>query len=114
MNWAYPFDRALASPDRQITVLHTALGTKGLVIADRRGKREVNRSYYHAGAYQYRRGRRTNVLVTGRLRSARVPGGRSYRGLVQHRGACRVCLFQDCTRRIGAEGGGPGLGMGGG
>jgi len=54
VNWAYTFDRAITGPDGQVTVLYTALGTKGLVIpADRRAAREVNRSYYHAHVYEY-------------------------------------------------------------
>jgi hypothetical protein len=44
VNWAYTFDRALASDDGQATVLYTALGTKGLVIRGRKVVREINRS----------------------------------------------------------------------
>ena len=53
VNWAYPFDRALASDDGQTTVLYTALGTKGLVIRGQRVVREINRSFYHADDYEF-------------------------------------------------------------
>jgi hypothetical protein len=53
VNWAYVFDRALASDDGQTTVLYAALGTKGLVIGGRRGVREINRSFYHADVYEF-------------------------------------------------------------
>ena len=53
VNWAYAFDRALISDDGQTTVLYTALGTKGLVVRDRRVVREINRSFYHADAYEF-------------------------------------------------------------
>jgi hypothetical protein len=52
VNWAYTFDRALATPGA--TVLYTALATKGLVIqSGRRVTREINRSFYHAHQYEY-------------------------------------------------------------
>jgi hypothetical protein len=53
VNWTYAFDRALATDDGQTMVLYTALGTKGLVIRGGRVLREVNRSYYHAGTYEF-------------------------------------------------------------
>src|SRR5262249_32850286 len=53
VNWAYVFDRALASDDGQTTVLYTAPGTKGLVIGGRRRVREINRSFYHADVYEF-------------------------------------------------------------
>lgn len=53
VNWAYTFDRALASDDGQTTVLYTALGTKGLVVRGRTVIREINRSFYHADDYEY-------------------------------------------------------------
>jgi hypothetical protein len=54
VNWAYNFDRALVSDDAATTVLYTALATKGLVIPpDQRDVREINRSYYHANAYEF-------------------------------------------------------------
>jgi hypothetical protein len=54
VNWAYTFDRALASDDAATTVLYTAPATKGLVIPPgRRDVREIDRSYYHANAYEF-------------------------------------------------------------
>jgi hypothetical protein len=54
VSWAYPFDRALVSQDGQVTVLYTALGTKGVVTRKPRSvARELNRSFYHADAYEY-------------------------------------------------------------
>jgi hypothetical protein len=53
VSWAYVFDRALASDDGQAVLLYTALGTKGLVIRDRRVLREIDRSFYHANVYEF-------------------------------------------------------------
>jgi hypothetical protein len=53
VNWAYEFDRALSNDGGQTTVLYTALGTKGLVISGQRVVREINRSFYHANAYEF-------------------------------------------------------------
>jgi hypothetical protein len=52
VNWAFDFDRAVAAPSG-LRALYTALGTKGLVATSRHHVREVNRSYYHANAYEY-------------------------------------------------------------
>jgi hypothetical protein len=51
--YPYSFDAAVMSPSGEFAVIYTRLGTKGLVL--RRGKivREINRSYYHAGVYEY-------------------------------------------------------------
>jgi hypothetical protein len=51
--YPYAFDAAVMSPSGEFAVIYTRLGTKGLVL--HRGKilREINRSYYHAGAYEY-------------------------------------------------------------
>jgi hypothetical protein len=51
-NWAFDFDRVVAAPSG-LRVLYTVLGTKGLVTTSRHKIREVNRSYYHANAYEY-------------------------------------------------------------
>lgn len=53
INWAYRFDRAVASPDGQYVVIYEALGTKGLLLKGDRFLRELNRSYYCANAYEY-------------------------------------------------------------
>lgn len=50
---AYEFDAAVMSQSGEFAVVYTRLGTKGLVL--QRGKiiREINRSHYHASAYEY-------------------------------------------------------------
>jgi hypothetical protein len=48
------FDAAVVSPNRDVVALLASTGTKGLLLAaDGRVIREVNRSFYHAGAYRY-------------------------------------------------------------
>lgn len=51
-SWAFDFDRVVAAPSG-LRVLYTVLGTKGLVATSRHHVREINRSYYHANAYEY-------------------------------------------------------------
>lgn len=51
--FTFRFDSALCSTDGQFAVLYEALGTKGLVVHNGRVLRELNRSYYHATAYEY-------------------------------------------------------------
>ena len=53
VSYAYVFDAAITSPSGEYTVIYTRLGTKGLLL--RRGQvlREINRSFYHANAYEY-------------------------------------------------------------
>jgi hypothetical protein len=53
MSWAYPFDRALVSAVSGTRIIYQATGTKGLVAKDKKTVRELNRSYYHANAYEY-------------------------------------------------------------
>lgn len=53
VNWAYAFDRVVASDDGRTTVIYTVLGTKGLVIQGGHVVREINRSFYHAGVYEF-------------------------------------------------------------
>lgn len=50
---AYEFDSAVMSPSGELAVVYTRLGTKGLVLQRGRVIREINRSYYHAGVYEY-------------------------------------------------------------
>ena len=48
------FDAAVMSPARDLVALLQTAGTKGLILAaDGQLLREVNRSFYHAGAYRY-------------------------------------------------------------
>src|SRR3954468_8980867 len=51
--FAYRFDRAVLSPNREFAVLYEVLGTKGLIVHGNDEPREINRSYYHATAYEY-------------------------------------------------------------
>jgi len=51
--YAYHFDAATASPDGRFAVIYERLGTKGLLLHDGKLLRELNRSYYHADAYEY-------------------------------------------------------------
>jgi hypothetical protein len=53
VRWAYRFDAATASPDGRFAVIYERLGTKGLLLHDGRFVRELDRSFYHAGAYEY-------------------------------------------------------------
>jgi hypothetical protein len=56
-NWMTAFgvhiDSAIASEDGRIVVVYERLGTKGVVLVDGRVRREINRSYYCADAYDY-------------------------------------------------------------
>ena len=51
--YAHPFNSAVTSPCGTYAVIYERLGTKGVLL--KRGKvlRELNRSYYHASAYEY-------------------------------------------------------------
>ena len=51
--FAYRFDRAITSSDARFQVLYETLGTKALVLEHGKILREINRSYYHAGVYEY-------------------------------------------------------------
>ena len=51
--FAYRFDAAVMSPDGRYTVLYEKLGTKGLLLREGKILRELNRSFYHATAYEY-------------------------------------------------------------
>ncbi len=53
VNYAYRFDAATASPDGRFVVIYERLGTKGLLLHDGRVVRELDRSFYHASAYEY-------------------------------------------------------------
>ena len=51
--YAYRFDAAVASPDGRFAVIYERLGTKGLLLDNGQIVRELDRSFYHAGAYEY-------------------------------------------------------------
>ena len=53
INWAYRFDSAIISYDGAYRVIYERLGTKGLVLRGNKCLREINRSFYHAHAYEY-------------------------------------------------------------
>lgn len=50
---AFSFDSAVSSSDGVYSVVYTRLGTKGLLMKNGKILREINRSYYHAGVYEY-------------------------------------------------------------
>jgi hypothetical protein len=51
--YSYRFDAATASPDGRFAVIYERLGTKGLLLHDGQIVRELDRSFYHAAAYEY-------------------------------------------------------------
>ena len=51
--WDYPFDTALRSPSGRFTVLYAERGIKGEVLDNGRPIRELNRSYAHAGSFDF-------------------------------------------------------------
>lgn len=53
VHYAYRFDRAAVISGGEFVVLYEALGTKGLILRDGKLLREINRSFYHADAYEY-------------------------------------------------------------
>ena len=53
VRYSYRFDAATASPDGRFAVIYERLGTKGLLLDDGRIVRELNRSFYHAHAYEF-------------------------------------------------------------
>jgi hypothetical protein len=53
VRYAYRFDAATASPDGRFVVIYERLGTKGLLLRDGEILRELDRSYYQAGGYEY-------------------------------------------------------------
>lgn len=50
---AYDFDAALISPTRRFSAAYEKLGTKGIIFRGSKIIREINRSYYCAGSYEY-------------------------------------------------------------
>ncbi|WP_257458858.1 hypothetical protein [Archangium lipolyticum] len=53
VRYGYRFDGAVMSQDGQYAVIYERLGTKGLLLRQGKFVRELNRSYYHAEAYEY-------------------------------------------------------------
>jgi hypothetical protein len=53
VSYGYRFDAATASPDGRFAVIYERLGTKGLLLEDGTILREIDRSFYHAEAYDY-------------------------------------------------------------
>ena len=49
----FPFDRSVVSPSGRYSVVHAERGTKALLLDGDRLVRELNRSYYHADAFDY-------------------------------------------------------------
>jgi hypothetical protein len=53
VRYAFSFDMATTLPGSGYSVIYKRLGTKGLVLKDGRIVREIDRSYYHAEAYEF-------------------------------------------------------------
>lgn len=53
VSYSYRFDNAVMSQDGRYAVLYEKLGTKGLLLREGKVLRELNRSFYHADAYEY-------------------------------------------------------------
>jgi len=53
VRYAYRFDAVETSPCGGFAVIYERRGTKGLVLGNGKVLREINRSFYHAGAYEY-------------------------------------------------------------
>jgi hypothetical protein len=53
VSFGYRFDAALVSPSGRFVAIYERLGTKALLLKDGQAARELNRSYYHADAYEY-------------------------------------------------------------
>ncbi|OJT16587.1 hypothetical protein BO221_49070 [Archangium sp. Cb G35] len=53
IRYGYRFDAAVSSQDGRYAALYEKLGTKAILLRDGKQVRELNRSYYHADAYEY-------------------------------------------------------------
>ena len=51
--YSYRFDAAIQSDNGVYTVIYEKLGTKGVILKNGEMLRELNRSFYHATAYEY-------------------------------------------------------------
>jgi hypothetical protein len=52
-HWRYRFDRAITSADGRYAFIYYNLGTEGLLLKEGELLREISRSDYHAGVYEY-------------------------------------------------------------
>lgn len=52
-HWGFPFDAAVSLPGSGYAAAYTRLGTKGVITRNGKLVREINRSYYCAGSYEY-------------------------------------------------------------
>src|SRR5476651_2613759 len=53
VSFPYRFDSVVASPSRRFIAIYERLGTKALLLENGNIIRELNRSFYHAHAYEY-------------------------------------------------------------
>ncbi len=53
VGWGFPFDQVVVSPSGRFHVLYAERGTKALVLDGGKIAREINRSYAHAGDFDY-------------------------------------------------------------
>lgn len=53
MGWGFPFDAACATSDGRFAVVYQRVGTKALLLREAKILRELNRSHYHANAYEF-------------------------------------------------------------
>ena len=51
--FSYRFDAAVQSDNGVYAIIYEKLGTKGLLLKNGSILRELNRSFYHAGTYEY-------------------------------------------------------------
>jgi hypothetical protein len=53
VNYAHRFNMAVTEPQGEFTAIYTRVGTKGLLLRHGQIVRELNRSFYHAEAFEY-------------------------------------------------------------
>jgi hypothetical protein len=53
VSWGFRFDAAVTEPQGEFTVVYSRVGTKGMLLRNGVFVRELNRSFYHAEAYEY-------------------------------------------------------------
>ena len=92
INWAYSFDRALLAPSN-LLILYKVLGTKALVSTASSQIREIERSYYHAEAYEYPIA--VGVLGDGTEVLAHCPDGYNRIAIETLAGGKRLCSAGD-------------------
>ena len=89
------FDHAVSSPSGQYAVIYAGLGTKGLLTRNDEMQREINRSYYHADAYEF-----PLALVRLKKGCSKTRGGQ----LAAQKS--RILLHQQCYQHRPRAGGG--------